>query len=476
MSNASEESRDAGLEPLVELGRNAARPPTPTELATGLTAVRARLAAARRPQRLLQRATLGIALVLAPLLWFYGNTWFTPELPALTYKVEGGGVLEGGYLRESGQQGISVRFNEGSRFVLTPGSRGRLKAVDNERARVGIEHGSAHVKVTPATGRSWEVEAGPFLVTVKGTAFTLSWDPANEQFELRLQRGRVVVSGPISGGELTLQSGQRLQVSLPEARTLITEDVASAGTDDARELRGSPPSASASSAVPASSAASDVNEAPAPSEPSAANEPPAMSPTSASSLNDKAPSLKGTAPEQTPASEQTARQAEGAAEQATKTPANRRWVQDLANGRWDAILADAERLGIAATLSSASSEDLFALANAARYRRRSNVAHDALQTLRRRYPQSPRALDALFLLGRVQEARGSGSAQALAWYDQYLTKAPNGAYAAEALGRKMTVVNKTADPRTARALAKDYLRRFPKGSHAGAARAILDER
>src|SRR5690606_3094629 len=106
--------------------------------------------------------------------------------------------------------------------------------------------------------------------------------------------------------------------------------------------------------------------------PSAANEPSAISPAGASSLED-------TSPEQTPAPAQTARQADGAARHAPKTPANRRWAQDLANGRWDAILADAERLGIAPTLSSASSEDLFALANAARYRRRSNLAHDALQ-------------------------------------------------------------------------------------------------
>jgi len=451
MTDALTEGRDEQLEPLVELSRNAARLPTQSELAAGLTGVRVRLAAERARRRLMQRAAVVIALVAAPLVWLYGGSWFARDLPALTYDIEGGGVLDGGYLRESGHQGVSVRFSEGSRFVLTPGSRGRLRTVDQERARVAIEHGTARIKVTPATGRLWEVEAGPFLVTVKGTAFTLAWDPADEQFELRLDRGRVVVSGPVSGGELALRAGQRLQVDLPQARTLITEDREAAA--DALPVA-SEPVAAVSSEV---SSASDVDDV------SPASEALETSPTDAPFATEPAPA------------QPSARRASGAAKETPKAE-ERGWALDLAKGRWDAILADAEQRGIAATLSRASSEELFALASAARYRRRSGLAHDALQTLRRRFPQSPRALDAVFLLGRVEETRGNGLTKALARYEEYLALAPNGAYAAEALGRKMTVMNKTAGASTAKAVARDYLRRFPQGSHAGAARAILGER
>lgn len=447
MTDSPEGSRDAALEALVELGRNAGQPLTRTELDAGLTAVRARMATARRRRRVMQRVAVAIALMLPPLVWVYADRWFTPNLPLLTYEIEGGGVIEGGYLREAGRAGVKVQFNEGTRFVLTHGSRGRLRSVDNQRARVGIEHGSALVEVTPDTGRLWEVEAGPFLVTVKGTAFTLSWDPADEQFELRLLRGRVVVSGPVSGGELTLKSGQRLLVSLPQARTVITEDVASSAIG----VHEPPPPNAVS-----------VETAPA-----ASSQPPASTnsvPTSESNPRQRSPEKPALS---------VAREARSTGEKALTA---RRWTDDLANGRWDAIIAAAEQQGIAAILSSASSEDLFALANAARYRRRSSLAHDALQALRRRYPQSPRALDAVFLLGRVQEARGSGFDRALAWYEEYLAKAPNGAYAAEALGRKMTILNKTAQRNRAKAIAKDYLRRFPEGSHAGSARVILDDR
>jgi TolA-binding protein len=126
-----------------------------------------------------------------------------------------------------------------------------------------------------------------------------------------------------------------------------------------------------------------------------------------------------------------------------------------------------------ATLERASSEDLLALADAARYRRRMDLARDTLLAQRRRFPDSPRALDAAFLLGRVEEASDSGLARALEWYDDYLKRAPKGTYASEALGRKMTLMSKLEGVSRARPVAEEYLRRFPNGTYAGPARAFV---
>ena len=144
----------------------------------------------------------------------------------------------------------------------------------------------------------------------------------------------------------------------------------------------------------------------------------------------------------------------------------------MASGHWDRILEDVERAGIKTTLDKASSEELFALADAARYRRRTDLARAALVAERRRFPGSPRALDAIFLLGRVDESAERGMAQAIEWYDEYLARAPSGAYAAEALGRKMTLTNELDGQARARPVAEEYLRRFPKGSYARLARAL----
>jgi hypothetical protein len=145
----------------------------------------------------------------------------------------------------------------------------------------------------------------------------------------------------------------------------------------------------------------------------------------------------------------------------------------LARGQWDRILQDAERIGVEPTLSESSSEDLFALANAARYRHRSDLARSALLAERRRFPGSPRSLEAIYLLGRVEESRETGTARAIAWYDEYLACAPTGPLVGEALGRKMTLTDKLEGPARARSLAEEYLRRFPKGNYAGSARELL---
>jgi hypothetical protein len=162
-----------------------------------------------------------------------------------------------------------------------------------------------------------------------------------------------------------------------------------------------------------------------------------------------------------------------AAPSASSSP-ERRWSEALAKGAWDAILADVERDGLEKTLHTASSRDLFALADAARYRRRTDWARAALVAQRERFPSSPRSVDAAFLLGRVEEATGSGRRQAVVWYDAYLGSAPNGSYAAEALGRKMILIKEMEGALRARPIAEEYLRRFPNGSHAAAARALSE--
>jgi hypothetical protein len=334
-------------------------------------------------------------------------------------RIEGGDLLEGGYL--SGRTGVTVVFNEGSRFELARGTRGRLHAVEHDGARLSIEHGTAALRVTPNPAHRWLVEAGPFLVTVKGTVFTVSWDPASERFELVLRQGRVVVSGP--GGEVALHADQRLVVNVPKGETVITTEPPPADGKAAPE--GPPPAA-------------------------------AVSPGPPSTPRATRPSGSGLT----------------ASSGAVKVSGGRRWAAALARGAWDSILADVDREGLDATLANAPSDDLFALADAARYRRRADLARAALLAQRRRFPDAPQSLDAIFLLGRVEELRAQGAAQAIVRYDEYLAQAPAGPYAAEALGRKMILTDEREGPSAARPIADDYLKRFPGGSYAGSARAL----
>jgi hypothetical protein len=416
------------LTALTELGRDAVAPHTQAELEEGFRTIRRRVVAAQKRRRALAAVTVmgavAACVVLAlQVVGVRGHRGPAPAPPVVVARIEGGDLLEGGYLSKSGRAGVTVFFSEGSTFALKPDARGRLRSVDADGARLAIEHGTAAVRVTPNREHRWLVEAGPFLVTVKGTVFTVSWEPASERFELALQHGRVVVSGP--GGEIALRAGQHLVVSLPKAETLIT------------------------------------------------GEPPALSPSAGAAVPPPAVTAAPGKPA-TPGTMVARRAASGspASPLAAKAGGERRWAAELARGSWDGILADVDRDGVDTTLENASSEDLFALADAARYRRRTDLARAALLAQRRRFPRSPRALDAIFLLGRVEELRAQGAAQALTWYDEYLAQAPTGAYAAEALGRKMILTDARAGRSAARPLADEYLRRFPGGSYAGSARAL----
>jgi TolA-binding protein len=432
MRPTTDDPKDSpALAAFTEVTRDGVEPRTPAELDQGLHTLFTRIATVRGHRRGLPRwSLLGVTAALVTLVGLefvslYPRRRPASEPTALVYRIEGGSVLEGGYLRESGHAGIKLFFNEGSKLVFKPGTRGRLRAVEKAGARIAIEQGTASFQVTQGGDRRWFVEVGPFLVTVKGTVFSVSWDPSSERFELRLRQGHVAVSGPVSGGDVALRAGQRLVVNLARSETLITEEQPEDAID---ESAGAPaphattPAASRPSVVKDKSAGPTPSTAPAPS--------------------------------------------------TAKLDGERRWADELAAGHWDRILEDVERAGLATTLEKASSEDLFALADAARYRRRTELARAALLTERRRFPGSPRSLDATFLLGRVEESREHGLARAIEWYDEYLARAPTGAYAAEALGRKMTLTNQLGGSAEARLIAEEYLHRFPRGSYAGSARAL----
>jgi hypothetical protein len=152
--------------------------------------------------------------------------------------------------------------------------------------------------------------------------------------------------------------------------------------------------------------------------------------------------------------------------------ASHHWEAELGQGHLEAIVKDAQSRGLEECLNKASSDELSALADAARYTRHNGIARRALMAIRQRFAGSRKATEAAFSLGKMAEAARSEPV-ALALFDTYLSEAPNGTYASEALGRKMAIVRNTNGSVTARPLARDYLVKYPLGTYASAAQAIL---
>jgi ferric-dicitrate binding protein FerR (iron transport regulator) len=421
----------AAVERVAEFVRSAIPPMTPAQCESGLDVVRGRLEARHLQRaRLLRLSAVGVGAGMAACaLWwvFSGSRVLAPQTGSLAYRVEGGEIVDGGYLRSLGNSGVRLRFAEGSELEFIAGARGRLRSVDANGARFAVERGTASVKVAHRPGAHWLVDAGPFLITVQGTTFTVAWDATGEQLDLHMQQGTVSVTGPLSESAITVRAGQRLAINLPK-REVVLQDAESAAV---------------------------LHPAGAP-----VSHEPEMGPAKQGFDTEPGEAARDAAGPQTGSH----------ARAAGAWP--RSWPAALAAGELDSILRDAERRGLARCLAGASGEDLSALADAARYRRRDSLAKQALLTQRSRFPGSARALDSAFLLGRLEEMHEGSRGKALSWYQRYLEEAPSGAYASEALGREMIVTQDLMGVAAAHKIAEDYLRRFPNGTYAGAARAL----
>ena len=381
----------------------------------------------RRVRRL--RATAAIASVLLAAAGGYWH-WARLDRPGeavITYRVNSGPSVKQGdlFAPAGGPASTDVTFSDGTQMRMEPRSRGRVVDLDRRGGRVALFDGRAHVEVRHRSDTRWLFQAGPFEVRVHGTAFTIGWDAVRARFDLRMESGVVSVAGPLSGGEIVVGAGETLSIGLGD------EERATAG--------GKAPAA----------AASPPPGAGPPVEPSA----------DSSAGQAVAPGRSGS------------RRREIAGRGHARPV--RDWRAELADGQASLVVADAQRRGLGQVLETADSEDLAALADAARYVGSEDLARRALLSQRRRFAGSVRAAEASFLLGRLEDESSAASPHALAWYDRYLEEAPAGTYVSEAMGRKMMVLERAHRHDEAAAIASDYLRRFPAGSYAHAARLLV---
>ena len=409
---------DEGVAELVRLARRSLDAEAPFRDDAGFARLEARLARGRSPRRsrpLAWVGALGATLALATALVL----WITLREQALTYHVVNGALVGDGYV--VGGAGTRIHFSDGSEVALEPGAETRIRELGAHGGRLELSRGTLRVAIKKVPEAIWTVDAGPYAVRVTGTAFNVSWAQTDQVFELAMQNGSVVVTGPFVGSGVTLRAGQRMRSGVSKGRFTV-EDAASA------------PAAAAATPEPAG---------------------PGMFPAPAAPGSELAPEL---AP-------------------APKVPSNgpptsAGWSQQVAQGKFQAVLEEAERRGLDQTLATVSLEELGALADAARYARRPQVARRVLLAERQRFPRSARAREAAFFLGRLAEDNGG---DALDWYDRYLTESPRGTYASQALGRKMMLVHGRSGGAAARIIATEYLTRYPNGTYAAAARKITGE-
>jgi hypothetical protein len=334
----------------------------------------------------------------------------------LAWHVENGAASTQGYVSiPPTAPSARLVFDDGSDVALAPGSRGRVAATTPVGAEVVLEQGRARVHVQHRDHTRWLVDAGPFAVRVTGTEFLVAWAADAETLDVWMRSGRVEVTGPVLGDALSLSTGQHLRARLHDGTVQI---------DGAPE----PPEASQPTGA--------INPPPAPTD---------------STLVVPGVDLTGpTAPGLTGPT----------------------WSKLVSSGDFARVVREADAEGVGHALASRPLGDLRALGDAARYSGNVTLAKRAYSAVRTRFASSGDARTAAFLLGRIAEEQEHSNADAARWYDTYLAEAPGGAFAGDALGRKMVLVSKSQGRDAARPLATRYLQRFPGGPYAAAARDL----
>jgi len=414
-----------GLGPLLELARRELTESPPRREAASLAVVRNRLALARREHRGRRtelRFTFAAIAMAALVLGFYVSR---RDAAPLSMEVLAGELSSIGEVWPS-LETTTIRFSDGTRVEVEPAARARVTALRASGADVQLERGQISLDVTKRPGANWNVLAGGYQVHVTGTSFAVAFDQERQTLGVRMFSGSVRVSGPLLAQGVDVLRGERLLVDFARATVQVG---------------------------PADAVHAAVEPEPEPEQPE-------MIEPAAPEASARVPAL------------QPSRRSHRAKPRAAAPPPPS-WQSLVAGGDFAAVLLAAEQRGLPAVYQTASLDDLDALADAARYARRTSVANDALLAIRSRFAGSSAAKEAAFLIGRLRERAGEPNAAVLEWYERYLQEDGRGVYAAQALGRKMFIVHRQHGPAGAVPLAREYLERFPDGPHASGARKLL---
>lgn len=336
-----------------------------------------------------------------------------------------------------------VQLPGGNEMRLAAGSLGSVREASPRQVRLSLERGTLiSVVRTPVR---WRVEAGPYYVEAAGTEYTVTWE--DPRLEVTVSRGKVVVSR---------QTGTAAQWKVEAGGRLVLENESGKRPSETQE--------------PADGM--DAKNSPDPASLQNGNAVAAPEPSGGASAERLHPD-ETPAPEPPPAREsEKARPASPPPEKSRMPDEMAEWKKMLQAENYAAAVEIVERSGLAAFADTAPLADLQAMASAARYAAKPQTALVLLVSMRTRFPGTPSASVAAFLMGRVYSEQLGDHRTAVAWFSTYLSEAPGGALAEEALGRRMDSAHRCGMREQALESAKQLLARFPKSPFASLARKI----
>lgn len=380
-----------------------------------------------RPGSLALAGTLA-ALVLA-LVWRFTTTRAGPV-----------GLSDGTPLPQqvtATEQPATWNLSDGSVVTLRPHSSAEVITNRADSITMLVRRGEARFEVNPRASRRWFIEAGLLTVEVVGTVLSVERSPAG--VAVRVERGVVAVRSELLHDRIQrLEAGQSTFVPAPEQDrgSGKGEGPGVAHVTDGPTIP-QPPGGKPSPAAPPQRRPLDSPRPPLapPSEPSMGATPPGP-------VREPAPIVAAPPlPEAVPAADV--------------------WKQALARGDFAGAWAAMQRSGLDKAMGEATSEELFALADAARGSAHPKEAARVLEFMLARGALSESATaSAAFTLGRIELDELGHPWVAAAHFARAAQYAP---IAEEALLRRAQALWLANQDDEARAVASLVVKRYPQG-------------
>lgn len=175
------------------------------------------LAAVRRGRRpwgrlrweLASGVLVAAALVLSLVVWRGRSS-------SATASWRGGVELRADASVAAGERSEAIDFSDGSRVLLEPNAAASVATLDSTRTELTLKQGKLAASVRHRDGATFSVMAGPYVVRVVGTKFTVGWDQPSQTLRVAVTEGRVrVTGGDLGARSIDLSPGDQLERRAP---------------------------------------------------------------------------------------------------------------------------------------------------------------------------------------------------------------------------------------------------------------------
>ena len=405
----------------------------------------------------------------------------------------------GVWLTTGAGEASQLNFDMGNtHFLINPESKVQVSRSDETAVELVLENGSLLAEVQGNGATRWSVSAGPYMVTVMGTKFLTTWNERDKVFDVRVDKGTVLVEGiGISANGVQVTTDQHFRAVQKAAFYAVKNTKAGDYHPDELAMV-SRTARSGDTVIWPVGSMGEVDGASRDDhgDPKTVD---ASNPTQTDAMHATSDNLAGqhggeddlqTADEK--ASEKWSDshrllgdRRKGAVSDDEKHRSKSKWVSGGSNtagwlqhyrqGNYQSAMEAAREAGLDALLSTLTVNELWMLIHAARTVGEDAVATDALITFRNRFPDNAKAKRAAFLLGKIHFDQSRDLVVAARWFSVYLSESPDGPLADEALGRLMMIHDRQGLSQDAKRAAQHYLVKYPSGSYADNAREVLEE-